>query len=115
MSTNPPIEAKDVRKRVRATVALLSGAVYLALAALRAGLPAEGALAQAWARVPCPWAAATGWPCPLCGITRASALLLRGEVRASLECHPLGGLALLIAAGAVVYGVRAFFGRGAKD
>lgn len=40
-----------------------------------------------------------GVPCPGCGMTRASALLARGEILASLRLHPL---ALVFAAQAAV-------------
>ena len=36
----------------------------------------------------------TGLPCPGCGLTRASAALLRGDLSASLHYHPLLGLVL---------------------
>lgn len=36
----------------------------------------------------------TGLPCPGCGLTRAAAALLRGDLSASLHYHPLLGLVL---------------------
>ncbi|MCK9461336.1 MAG: DUF2752 domain-containing protein [Proteobacteria bacterium] len=36
----------------------------------------------------CPFRAATGQPCPLCGVTTAALALLRGDVEASLALHP---------------------------
>jgi len=38
----------------------------------------------------CPFKLTTGLPCPGCGITRASAAFLHGDVAASLYYHPLG-------------------------
>ncbi len=55
-----------------------------------------------WAGLPgwvCPIRAATGVPCPGCGMTRAAVELLRGEFSASLQTHafaPLFLLALLL-------------------
>ena len=37
----------------------------------------------------CPSAGMLGLPCPGCGLTRATLLLLQGEVRAALALHPL--------------------------
>jgi hypothetical protein len=71
----------------------------LAWAVFAAAL-AQGALALAglpgWL---CPMKAATGVPCPGCGLTRAIAALFRGDVSASLRMHayaPFIVLALLL-------------------
>jgi hypothetical protein len=71
----------------------------LAWAVFAAAL-AQGGLALAglpgWL---CPMKAATGVPCPGCGLTRAIAALLRGDLLASLRAHayaPLIVLALLL-------------------
>lgn len=48
---------------------------------------------------PCPMKAATGVPCPGCGLTRASAALFRGDLYAALRTHayaPLIVLALML-------------------
>ena len=37
----------------------------------------------------CPWRLTTGVSCPGCGATRAAAALLRGELAASWDSHPL--------------------------
>lgn len=37
----------------------------------------------------CPFAALTGWPCPGCGLTRASLALLQGQFERALQLHPL--------------------------
>lgn len=40
--------------------------------------------------IACPFRAATGLPCPGCGVTRSVTLLLRGRVSESWEMHPFG-------------------------
>jgi len=40
----------------------------------------------------CPFYTITGLPCPVCGITRASALAVRGDFAGSFRAHPLGPL-----------------------
>src|SRR5262245_52058139 len=37
----------------------------------------------------------TGRPCPFCGITRAMAFLMKGEIALALSLHPLSPLALM--------------------
>lgn len=39
--------------------------------------------------LPCPLRAATGVPCPLCGMTRASVSLVRGDVGPAVALNPL--------------------------
>ncbi len=66
------------------------------------------ALAVAWPRLPahpplaCPLRAATGIPCPLCGMTRAVVAAAHGHLGTSLAFNPAGLLVLLLAAVAVV-------------
>jgi hypothetical protein len=65
------------------------GAASAQVALVLAGLPG-------WL---CPMKAATGIPCPGCGLTRAAAALFRGDLSASLRTHayaPLIVLALLL-------------------
>ncbi len=40
----------------------------------------------------CPFRMLTGRRCPLCGLTRASRALSRGDIRGMLESHPLAPL-----------------------
>ena len=54
----------------------------------------------------CPFALITGVACPGCGMSRALAWLVRGEVETSLRYHPL---APLVAAGLVVAAVWGWF------
>lgn len=77
---------------LRPRAALLVGGATLAQAGLTAlGLPA----------LPCPLHAATGFPCPGCGLSRAGAALLRGDAIEALRLHAfapllaLGGLVVL--------------------
>jgi hypothetical protein len=41
---------------------------------------------------PCPFRRMTGFRCPLCGLTRATRALTRGDVGKALELHPLAPL-----------------------
>lgn len=55
----------------------------------------------------CPFALATGMACPGCGMTRAASMLLRGNLDAALDFHPLIPLlAVQIAAGWVWFLLR---------
>ncbi|MCL2776388.1 MAG: DUF2752 domain-containing protein [Polyangiaceae bacterium] len=47
---------------------------------------------------PCPLRLATGLPCPTCGLTRATRLVLRGDFAAATAMHPLVWLVMLLAA-----------------
>ena len=38
---------------------------------------------------PCPWASLFGIPCPGCGLSRAAALLIHGDLHSALLLHPL--------------------------
>jgi hypothetical protein len=50
----------------------------------------------------CPMRLLTGLRCPLCGMTRASLLLARGDFAAALRIHPLAPLVLALAIGGVL-------------
>jgi hypothetical protein len=80
-------------------------AAALGLAALVAGLGALsllGALAPEWLAVDeqapttCPFRVATHLRCPLCGMTRASLRLFRGDLAGALHLHPLAPLVLIV-------------------
>jgi hypothetical protein len=43
----------------------------------------------------CLWKAATGWPCPTCGATRAAGAMAMGHPMEALAWNPLVGLASL--------------------
>jgi len=53
----------------------------------------------------CVFRRVTGTPCPTCGLTRATALLLRGDWRAATALHP--ALPVLAVEGAVLVAVWA--------
>jgi hypothetical protein len=50
----------------------------------------------------CPLRAATGIPCPLCGMTRAVSTAVHGDLGESLSFHPLGMLVVVLAVVAIV-------------
>ena len=76
---------------------LVVAAVFLVLALGKAYLPVASRVAQDWERIECPFAVLVGVPCPLCGLTRSGALLLRGDLVGAIRAHPLGPAALLVA------------------
>jgi hypothetical protein len=71
--------------RDRRLALILLGVVTLLVALLALGLPG-------W---PCPVLQGLGIPCPGCGLTRATLLLLRGDVRTSLTYHAFAPVFLL--------------------
>jgi hypothetical protein len=56
------------------------------------------ALAILWFGWRCPIELATGHPCPTCGITRATRLVLRGDFAGATRLHPLVWLAVPVVA-----------------
>ena len=83
----PPVLSALWRERGLAWAVVAAAGAQVAL--VLAGLPG-------WL---CPMKAATGIPCPGCGLTRATVALLRGDLSASLRTHayaPLIVLALLL-------------------
>lgn len=82
----PPVLSALWRERGLAWAVFAAAGAQVALVLM--GLPG-------WS---CPMKAATGVPCPGCGLTRATVALLRGDLYASLRTHayaPLIALALL--------------------
>lgn len=81
--------------RSRAVALALSGVAAAQVALVWEGLPA-------W---PCPFLHALGVPCPGCGLSRASAALLHGDLASALSLHafaPVLPLALFVVVGAAV-------------
>lgn len=63
-----------------------------------AALGAAGVLGASFAGPPtCLFAAATGVPCPFCGLTHGVAELGAGHVSTAVALHPLAPLAVLLA------------------
>ena len=63
-----------------------------------AALGAAGVLGASFAGAPtCLFAAATGVPCPFCGLTHGVAELGAGHVATAVALHPLAPLAALLA------------------
>jgi hypothetical protein len=60
----------------------------------------------------CPVAAITRHPCPGCGLTRATLLLLRGDVAGALHMHPLSPLVVPLFGGFFAYGVATYLRSG---
>lgn len=73
----------------------------IGLSAATAGAAAFGAAgligASTTGSVPCLFRAATGLPCPFCGLTHGVAELGAGHVQAAVALHPLAPLAALLA------------------
>jgi hypothetical protein len=78
-----PVVFPSLRERKVALTLLCVATLLLGLFAM--GIPA-------W---PCPFFHALGIPCPGCGLTRATFLLLHGNVRASLTYHAFAPVFLL--------------------
>ena len=51
----------------------------------------------------CPFRAATGWPCPGCGCTRAFHFAVRGELGLAISHSPLGTVLALACAAHVLW------------
>ena len=68
------------------------------------GLVAAAAVIPFDQRAPtCPLFNLTGFPCPLCKMTSAWSLSLRGEVTEAIAVNPFGVFFLLITLGGIVY------------
>lgn len=62
----------------------------------------------------CPFALVTGTACPGCGLTRAAAALVQGDIGAAMALHPLVLLVAIWALGWWVSGVARRRGRGSS-
>jgi hypothetical protein len=60
----------------------------------------------------CPTAAVAGFPCPACGMTRASLATLRGDLAAAYALHPLVFVALPVLALVLSLAGREYVERG---
>ncbi len=80
---NAPAFSSLLQNRREVFIITAAGALHLGLS--MAGLPA-------WQ---CPVLAATGMPCPGCGLTRATMELLRGDFSASFQTHAFAPIFLL--------------------
>jgi len=88
-----PAFSSLLESRREALVLFGAGALHLGLSL--AGLPAWN----------CPIRAATGIPCPGCGLTRATIQLLHGDVASSLQTHAFAPVLLLL----IVFMIAALF------
>jgi hypothetical protein len=84
-------------------------AVYLFIVRFLLSNPADGTnvhlvlpggMAVPWPD--CPFQSVTGLPCPVCGFTRSSVMMLRGDFIGSFHAHPLGPIIVLSALVAVL-------------
>lgn len=84
------------------------------LAAAVGGLATADPSRLAAGPILCLFRRTTGVPCPSCGLTRATAHLLHGDLVGALRLHPLAPLVLaVLAAGWALAGVRLARGRSA--
>lgn len=73
--TDPPISCRNQSQPLTQLIPVVAGVVVVALA-LGMDIPL------------CPTAGLLGIPCPSCGLTRATAALLSGDLRRALVIHP---------------------------
>lgn len=87
-----------VRGVNRVAIPLVPSAGLSAATTATAALGAAGVLGASFTGAPtCLFAAATGVPCPFCGLTHGVAQLGAGDVEAALALHPLSPLAAVLA------------------
>lgn len=91
--------ARDSVRRVNRVALPVAPSVGLTVATTgAAALGAAGLVGASFAGAPtCLFAAATGVPCPFCGLTHGVAELGAGHVAAAVALHPLAPLAALLA------------------
>jgi hypothetical protein len=108
----PAAEAARIRRLVRAT--LIAVAVALTgvfAAAIRInpydenGNPRTMSSHTQLGLPPCNFVVLTGKPCPSCGMTTSFALLVRGDVFASMRANWVGSVICLLWAGTLVWAV----------
>lgn len=97
----------EVRGRAVAGADLAMGGFAVGALAV-AGLGATTGWRATDGPVLCPFRLLTGYPCPLCGITRSVAALGAGDVEAGLALNPLGVAVLPLAVVVLVLVVVAF-------
>lgn len=102
--------AARTRRLVRAAlagVALVLGGVFAAALWIRpydeTGAPLTMASHTQLGMPPCNFVELTGKPCPSCGMSTSFALLVRGDVRASLRANWVGTVICVLWAGALVW------------
>jgi hypothetical protein len=77
--------------------------------ALHVGSALGALLLLAALRVPmCPVAIVTGYPCPGCGLTRATMALLHGDLHEAMHLHPLAPVVSPLVGGFLAYAVLAY-------
>jgi hypothetical protein len=76
--------------------AIAAGALLIALGIVVAALAARPG------PVTCPFRLVTGFPCPTCGMVRATRHVMHGEFAAAWQTNPLDAFSLLVAAPATV-------------
>ena len=104
-ATVPPMVVQPARPfaSARATVSTRIGAAILAFLAFSVLLtgallkpdPAGMGTHQQLGLPPCGWLAATGYPCPTCGMTTSFTALAHAQPAASLHAQPFGTLLAL--------------------
>ena len=81
---------------------LIVGVVVMPLCALVLGLVSR--IPLAWLPA-CRFHRATGWPCPSCGVSRALAALMRGDLASTWRLQPLLVIMAGLALGYIAYAV----------
>jgi hypothetical protein len=89
------VEPGAGRKSRRLLLTSLLDAPALCGAVVAAGAVHVALTGAGFAGWTCPFFQATGWPCPGCGLGRASVLLLRGEWLPALRLHAFAPFLLL--------------------
>lgn len=103
-------EAARLRRVIRATLVALALALTAVFVAAFCIYPYDGngnpqtmSTHTQLGMPPCNFATLTGKPCPSCGMTTSFALLVRGDVSASLRANWVGSLICVLWAGTLVW------------